>query len=158
MEMFAFFINYTNSLNGEAGTPDPHFSLWGELRGLGLAYAGIWTAFAIALLALLWLIHATKQSYHSSRWWQTRWLEQALQWFLYAFYMPFLIAILRPLACSWSTFHQRLVMDHDTAQVDHSLISWEGGRGTVVWFGGLGCLGGAGGAGWSEAWRLGAPR
>lgn len=113
---YLFYLNYTQSLNRTAGTADPHFSMWGELRGWGLLYAGIWAIIVSLLLFLLICIHCTAQSYHANKFWQAPWLQNALQWFFYVVYFPAAVSLLRPFACTFSSFHGKVVMDHDTTQ------------------------------------------
>ena len=114
--MYWFYHNYTASLNRSSGTPDPHFNLWGEIRGYGLLYSGIWTAVCLAFIVLVICIHSTKQSFHADKCWQRPVLRRFIQWSAYVFYLPFGIAFLRPFACSYSDFLGATVMDHDTTQ------------------------------------------
>ena len=116
-----FYHNYTTSLNQSAGTADPHFSMWGEIRGYGLIYAGAWAAGCLILQVLIICIHSTKQSFHAHRCWQAPSLQRGLQWTLYVLYLPFAIALLRPFACEYSEFYGVTVMDHDTSQVRRSV-------------------------------------
>lgn len=115
--MYWFYHNFTTALdNRQNGTADPHFNLWGEIRGYGLLYASAWATAGLLLMVLVLCIHGTKQSYHHRACWQAPALQRLLQWGFYVLYLPFGIALLRPFACSYSDFRGAIVMDHDTSQ------------------------------------------